>query len=212
MPNAEIFPPEYFRRYDERHDDEFYALPRLVVHIDELAIRTLTALLAKVLPPGGVYLDLMSSWRSHLPAELKPSRVVGLGMNDAAAIALQSVMADIPLYLACQAWEKRPIMMIAEGLQESSVEFGTSRGLLQLLDCLASWALQLRRVVDAIPVAQELLRFQDFLTLHPVCLARHGPDLVIRCFCRCRISIRCWRGAFLRVVYWGVPLKVGPCS
>ena len=83
MQNAEIFPPEYFRRYDERHDDEFYALPRLVVHIDELAIRTLTALLAKVLPPGGVYLDLMSSWRSHLPAELKPSRVVGLGMNAA---------------------------------------------------------------------------------------------------------------------------------
>ena len=83
MPNAEIFSPEYFRRYDERHDDEFYALPRLVVHIDELAIRTLTALLAKVLPPGGVYLDLMSSWRSHLPAELKPSRVVGLGMNAA---------------------------------------------------------------------------------------------------------------------------------
>ncbi len=68
---------------DERHDDEFYVLPRLVVHIDESAIRTLTALLAKVLPPGGVYLDLMSSWRSHLPAELKPSRVVGLGMNAA---------------------------------------------------------------------------------------------------------------------------------
>jgi len=83
MQNVEIFSPEYFRRYDERHDDEFYALPRLVVHIDELAIRTLTALLAKVLPPGGVYLDLMSSWRSHLPAELKPSRVVGLGMNAA---------------------------------------------------------------------------------------------------------------------------------
>lgn len=83
MQNAEIFPPEYFRRYDERHDDEFYVLPRLVVHIDELAIRTLTALLAKVLPPDGVYLDLMSSWRSHLPAELKPSRVVGLGMNAA---------------------------------------------------------------------------------------------------------------------------------
>jgi len=81
MPNAEIFPPEYFRRTDERHDDEFYALPRLVVHIDEPAIRALTALLAKVLPPAGVYLDLMSSWRSHLPTELKPTRVVGLGMN-----------------------------------------------------------------------------------------------------------------------------------
>ena len=75
------FPTTYFRRNDEQADEQFYALPRLVVHIDDQAIRTLTALLAKQLPPGGVYLDLMSSWRSHLPDELKPVRVVGLGMN-----------------------------------------------------------------------------------------------------------------------------------
>ncbi|MEZ4675965.1 MAG: methyltransferase domain-containing protein [Caldilineaceae bacterium] len=38
---------------------------------------------AKLLPPQGTYLDLMSSWRSHLPDELEPQRVVGLGMNAA---------------------------------------------------------------------------------------------------------------------------------
>lgn len=74
---------EYFRRYDDSADELFYTMPRFVVHIDNGAIRALTALLAKVLPPGGVYLDLMSSWRSHLPDELKPTRVVGLGMNAA---------------------------------------------------------------------------------------------------------------------------------
>lgn len=77
------FPTTYFRRNDEQADEQFYALPRLVVHIDEQAIRTLTALFAKLLPPQSVYLDLMSSWRSHLPDELKPTRVVGLGMNAA---------------------------------------------------------------------------------------------------------------------------------
>ncbi len=83
MSNATQLPGEYFRRYDDSADELFYTMPRFVVHIDDGAIRALTALLAKVLPPGGVYLDLMSSWRSHLPDELKPTRVVGLGMNAA---------------------------------------------------------------------------------------------------------------------------------
>jgi SAM-dependent methyltransferase len=83
MDNTSQLPADYFRRYDDAADEEFYTAPRRVVHIDDGAIRTLTALLAKVLPAGGVYLDLMSSWRSHLPDELKPTRVVGLGMNAA---------------------------------------------------------------------------------------------------------------------------------
>ncbi len=81
--NDHQLPPTYFQRQDERADEDFYTTPRLVVHIDDGAIRALTALLAKVLPPQGTYLDLMSSWRSHLPAELAPTRVVGLGMNAA---------------------------------------------------------------------------------------------------------------------------------
>ncbi|MBD0357259.1 MAG: methyltransferase domain-containing protein, partial [Rubrobacter sp.] len=32
--------------------------------------------------PGGVILDLMSSWVSHLPPEVTYGRVVGLGMNE----------------------------------------------------------------------------------------------------------------------------------
>ncbi len=81
MNNPNRFPTQNFRRYDEQADEQFYVVPRLVVHIDDQAICALTALLAKLLPPTGVYLDLMSSWRSHLSGELKPSRVVGLGMN-----------------------------------------------------------------------------------------------------------------------------------
>jgi len=68
-------------RQDESPDELFYAFPRKVVHIDDHAISTLKAQLASLLPPGGVCLDLMSSWRSHLPDSLRLKRVVGLGMN-----------------------------------------------------------------------------------------------------------------------------------
>lgn len=74
-------PPEFFRRQDPSHDGLFYAFPRKVVHIDEDAIAALSGAFLDLLPAGGVYLDLMSSWRSHYPAELRPARVVGLGMN-----------------------------------------------------------------------------------------------------------------------------------
>jgi SAM-dependent methyltransferase len=73
--------PAFFRRLDEGDDELFYLAPRFVVHIDEAAIRTVGEIYASRLPHGGVILDLMSSWRSHLPAELRPARVVGLGLN-----------------------------------------------------------------------------------------------------------------------------------
>lgn len=74
--------PRYFRRQDETADREFYSVPRLTVHIDEGAIAAATALYRELLPLGGAILDLMSSWRSHLPADVTFGRVVGLGMND----------------------------------------------------------------------------------------------------------------------------------
>ena len=70
-----------FRREDEAPDADFYAQPRLVTHIDEAAIAAVTQLYREHLPAGGAVLDLMSSWVSHLPAEVAYSRVVGLGMN-----------------------------------------------------------------------------------------------------------------------------------
>jgi len=79
MPEA--FPPEFFRRIDESDDELFYTQPRFVVHIDEGAIAKVGEIYARLLPQGGAILDLMSSWRSHLPAHVRPSRLVGLGMN-----------------------------------------------------------------------------------------------------------------------------------
>jgi SAM-dependent methyltransferase len=78
---TERFPDEYFLRQDMSRDELFYTTGRKVVHIDDHAIAAVRHHLGDLLPPGGVYLDLMSSWRSHLPDDLSPARVAGLGMN-----------------------------------------------------------------------------------------------------------------------------------
>lgn len=75
--------PEFFRRLDESDDELFYQYPRFVVHIDDGAIAAAGEIYAERLPVGGEILDLMSSWRSHIPQSLRPSRLVGLGLNRA---------------------------------------------------------------------------------------------------------------------------------
>lgn len=76
-----MYPQRYFVRVDENDDDRFYDSPRLVTHIDAAAIAATTALYGEYLPENSEILDLMSSWRSHLPTDRAFSRVVGLGMN-----------------------------------------------------------------------------------------------------------------------------------
>lgn len=80
MPLAS-FPPDLFRRIDEADDAEFYAVPRLVTHIDDATIAALVQLYREILPAGAAILDLMSSWVSHLPPEVAYARVAGLGMS-----------------------------------------------------------------------------------------------------------------------------------
>jgi SAM-dependent methyltransferase len=78
------YPASYFQRYDPTDDSLFYQMPRRVVHIDEGAIAALGAVYAELLPRSGTLLDLMSSWRTHLPDELAGApglSVVGLGLN-----------------------------------------------------------------------------------------------------------------------------------
>ena len=75
------FPPGAFAKEDGEDDARFYAMPRLVTHIDDGAIAALTDFYRQALPTGGVLLDLMSSWVSHLPAEIAYGEVIGHGMN-----------------------------------------------------------------------------------------------------------------------------------
>jgi SAM-dependent methyltransferase len=72
-----------FARLDPSDDRLFYAVDRKVVHLEAGAIEALRGVYADVLPVGGAVLDLMSSWRSHLPIDLDLGPVTGLGMNAA---------------------------------------------------------------------------------------------------------------------------------
>jgi SAM-dependent methyltransferase len=80
-PGDGLLSPVAFTRDDESPDDRFYVSPRKVVHIDDGAIAALGALYTEILPRGGRLLDLMSSWRSHLPPDFRAAAVVGLGLN-----------------------------------------------------------------------------------------------------------------------------------
>ena len=76
-------PQGAFTKIDGDEDELFYEEPRLVYHIDDKAVAALTDFYRAVLPQGGVLLDLMSSWVSHLPPETQYAEVIGLGMNAA---------------------------------------------------------------------------------------------------------------------------------
>ena len=68
-------------RLDPSDDSLFYRQARLVVHIDPGAIAAVTAHIRQLVPPGADVLDLMSSYKSHLPDDVPLGRVVGHGMN-----------------------------------------------------------------------------------------------------------------------------------
>lgn len=80
---TDFFSGRPFTREDQSDDLVFYEKPRLVDHLDRQAITVITGLYQKLLAPGDRVLDMMASWKSHLPAQLKLGKVTGLGLNAA---------------------------------------------------------------------------------------------------------------------------------
>ncbi|GAB4330007.1 MAG: hypothetical protein Kow0099_00270 [Candidatus Abyssubacteria bacterium] len=78
---TDFFSDTPFLRTDENPDKHFYEHPRLVTHLDSQALAHVSSLYGNLLKPGMRVLDLMSSWKSHLPESLKLSSVTGLGLN-----------------------------------------------------------------------------------------------------------------------------------
>lgn len=75
--------PEQRTKLDTTEDALFYAMPRFVTHVDDRFIQKLTQVYREHLRPQTRILDLMSSWVSHLPAEMTFAHVEGHGMNAA---------------------------------------------------------------------------------------------------------------------------------
>ena len=76
-----LLKPENRTKLDPSSDDDFYSVPRFVTHVDEGFIDQLTELYREKLQPHSRILDLMSSWVSHLPADMDFAHVEGHGMN-----------------------------------------------------------------------------------------------------------------------------------
>ena len=76
------FREDDFLRDDENPDNEFYYKPRLVSHLDSLALTTVEDIYARLIPKNANVLDLMAGPDSHLKEELVPLSITGLGLND----------------------------------------------------------------------------------------------------------------------------------
>jgi len=80
--DAALREPDAFSRPDETDDAAFYGRDRMVNHLDATALGTVTDWIGRlVIEEHPRILDLMASWDSHLPADLDPAEVVGLGLN-----------------------------------------------------------------------------------------------------------------------------------
>jgi Methyltransferase domain len=122
-------PQGAFTKIDADEDELFYEPPRLVCHIDDGAIAALTEFYRTVLPPGGILLDLMSSWVSHLPPEIDYAEVIGHGMNATELAAnprlsrwfVQNLNRDTQLPLATASVDAAMICVSIQYLQQPVV-------------------------------------------------------------------------------------------
>ena len=74
----------YDRNKSDICDDEiFYQQPRFVHHLSDSFRNRLTSLYSEYLLNHHIILDLMSSWVSHLPPNIRYKKVIGHGMNQA---------------------------------------------------------------------------------------------------------------------------------
>jgi hypothetical protein len=81
-PKTWPFTTKDFLREDETVDTNFYYQPRLVYHIDDFAVESLSKFYKSEFKPNSAVLDVCSSWVSHYPPNFAFSRAVGIGMND----------------------------------------------------------------------------------------------------------------------------------
>ena len=77
------FTPEDFFRADSGDDSSFYTVPRLVYHIDEPAVASLTQYYRNNIPAKSDILDICSSWVSHYPLEFPKTmnKICATGMS-----------------------------------------------------------------------------------------------------------------------------------
>tara|TARA_B100000212_G_scaffold299783_1_gene244598 strand:+ start:1425 stop:2060 length:636 start_codon:yes stop_codon:yes gene_type:complete len=66
---------------DETNDSIFYSSPKFVYHLDSNFRKNLSVLYEDLIENNSSVLDLMSSWDSYLPKNIKYKKVIGHGLN-----------------------------------------------------------------------------------------------------------------------------------
>ena len=96
MVDDRAFPAQFFARVDDDEDAAFYAVPRLVTHIDDDAIAAVGELYEELHVAGDV-LDLMSSWVSHFRVPPRSLRVLGMNEHELLAndAATERIVHDL---------------------------------------------------------------------------------------------------------------------
>lgn len=79
--NTDFYTSYPFKRTNEDNDSIFYQSERMVNHLDTTAINQVKDIYSQNLFSGMKILDLMSSWTSHIPANIKNCHITGLGLN-----------------------------------------------------------------------------------------------------------------------------------
>ncbi len=78
---SEYLSDSAFERQDASSDTLFYGSPRLIQHLDDTAVAMVENTYGRFLKDDMLVLDLMSSWKSHIPVRHRLKRLVGLGLN-----------------------------------------------------------------------------------------------------------------------------------
>ena len=77
----DFFIPEDFSREDETSDAEYCQHPEHIENLDTLALSTIEDLFVRLIPKGAEILDLMAGVDSHIPSEIQPARITGVGLD-----------------------------------------------------------------------------------------------------------------------------------
>ena len=77
----EILTYQQRQKPDESDDSLFYSSPKFVYHLDSNFRKNLSELYEKEIENNSSVLDLMSSWDSYLPKNIKYKKVIGHGLN-----------------------------------------------------------------------------------------------------------------------------------
>ena len=78
----EILSNQQRQKPDETNDSLFYSTPKFVYHLDSNFRTNLSELYKDEIENNSIVLDLMSSWDSYLPKNIKYKKVIGHGLNN----------------------------------------------------------------------------------------------------------------------------------